>query len=582
MQKPNKLLEKQKGVALILMAFIIGIGVIAYLLHTLDPQRLRLERDKKNALILMQAKVAIISYSISRAAPGERPGDMPRPDYFATAEAPNFNYDGDTDGGCLNSASANGLPQINSGANMRCLGRLPWHTIGMSIPEVSQNDAIGNMPWYAVSANLVDSTCLKELNSSILNQTFTGYVCAGVTLPHPWLTVRDGSGNIISNRVAVVLMMPNSALTGQSRPTAPLNPVANYLDAITVPVGCAVPCVPGVYNNAGLNNEFILFNQAGSANTANDQLVYITIDELIRAVERRATQEAALQLKIYYVNSSVLPANRFYPYTANLGDADNACVDGNTHGLLPYAATCASNSSCTSSFAKTPTVSFTNACASSYTAKTGLCNFSGKTCTCTGAGSCTKNPASSSNSCLSSAAKRLFSCDVRGKCDSNVVGQYTYTYTPPSIDNTIALGSCAVSSPNKVICSGIGNFSVTNCNHANKLISSLPIWFTDNRWQDYIYYVISKNYSAAPPPPPVPDLTVGSKTNVQALVIASGALLNATESQPLIGQSRPSSNITDYLDSLVNTANPSTNTTFDATSKMKVSNYNDQPLIVAP
>ena len=580
MQKLNKPLQKQKGAALILMAFIISLAVIAYLLHALDPQRLRLEQDKKNALILAQSKDAIISYSVSRFAVGERPGDMPRPDYFATTEAPNYNYDGDTDGGCLDVTKilTNGLPQINTGANMRCLGRLPWYTIGMAIGETSQNDPVGNMPWYAVSANLVDSTCLKELNSSILNQTYINYVCAGVTLPHPWLTVRDGSGNIISNRVAVVLMIPNLPLTGQSRPPAPLNPVANYLDTITVPVGCSIPCVPGIYSNAGLKNEFIMFNQSDLVNNANDKLVYITIDELIRAVERRATQEAAVQLKKYYLNNS------FYPYAANLGDADNACVDGNTHGLLPYAAICASNSSCTSSFTKTPMVSFTNACASSYAAKTGLCNFSGKTCTCTGAGSCTKNLASSNNSCLSSAAKRLFSCDALGKCDSNVVGQYTFTYIAPApVDNTVTSGSCVAGVAHNIICDGLGNFSVTNCNHANKLLSTLPAWFTDNRWQDFIYYVISKNYSAAPPSPPVPDLTVGNTPqNVQALVIASGAALPATEAQPLIGQNRPSNNINDYLDSLVNTANPSNNTTFNSTSKMKTNNYNDQPLIVAP
>ena len=597
MQKLNKPQSinpkaKQKGAALIIMAFIIGLAVIAYLLHALDPQRLRLEQDKKSRLILAQAKSAIISYSVSRFAVGERPGDMPRPDYFATTEAPNYNYDGDTDGGCLDvtKIATNGLPQINSGANMRCLGRLPWHTIGMSIGEPSQNDAIGNMPWYAVSANLIDSTCLKELNSNILNQIYTSYVCAGVTLPHPWLTVRDSSGNIVSNRVAVVLMMPNSALTGQSRPTAPLNPVSNYLDTITVPVGCAIPCVPGIYNNAGLNNEFILFNQAGSTNTANDQLVYITIDELIRAVERRATQEAALQLKKYYVNSSALPANRFYPYAANLGDANNACVNNQVNGLIPILpayADCQNSASCTTDFSAT-TVSFTLSSGLAFTSNTPSCSRVAGSCKCTGAGNCRRGGIR--YTCT--AVGTVGNCQSTG---GGSAGTFSFIYTPKVPDVTVVSGACTGSGGVVNCIGGAGKFSspVTSCVHASPGISSLPTWFTDNRWQDYIYYAISKNYSANPPPPPhtpslaVPDLTVGSTPNVQALVIASGAALPATEAQPLIGQSPPPSiYITDYLDSKKNTdggtlSDPK-DVIYDSTSKMKANNYNDQPLIVAP
>ncbi len=574
----NKLAAKQKGAALILMAFIIGLAAVAYILHALDPARLRAEQDKNSRLILAQAKDAIISYSVSRSGVGERPGDMPRPDYFATSEAPNYNYDGDTDGGCLNVAAVNGLPQINTGANMRCLGRLPWHTIGMSIKGVSQNDAVGNMPWYAVSANLVDSVCLKELNPSVLSQSYTGYVCAGATLPHPWLTVRDSSGNIISNRVAVVLMMPELPTTGQTRPTAPLNQVTNYLDAITVPVGCAVPCVPGVHSNADLNNDYIIFDQSTTA--ANDNLAYITIDELMSAVEKRATQDATNQLNRYYVNSSIAAGSRFFPYAASLGDADNVCIEGNRSGFLPYAATCLSSGSCRSSFTKTPTVSFTNNCSSNYTAKTGLCNFAGKTCTCTGLGSCRRNPASSNNSCLSGAAKRLFSCDTLGKCDSNVGGQYTYTYTTPlPSDHTVASGGCAMGVGNQVICSGLGSFSVTNCNHANKVLSSLPIWFIDNRWQDYLYYAISNDCTNLTPGCATGNLAVGGKINVRALLVATGSALPATEAQPAILQIRPSNNIADYLDSAENIDG---NLTFEPTNKQKASNYNDRVFIVSP
>lgn len=587
MQKLNQSIARQKGAALILMAFIIGLAVAAYLLHALDPSRLRLEQDKRGGQILALAQDAIISYSISRTGAGERPGEMPRPDYFAASEAPNFNYDGDTDGGCLDATkiATNGLPQINNGANMRCLGRLPWRTIGLSIKDASQNDSIGNMPWYAVSANLVDSACLKELNSSILSQAYIGYVCGGATLPHPWLSVRDNAGNVISNRVAIVLMIPNLPLTGQSRPAAPLNQAANYLETITVPVGCAAPCVPGVYSNAGLTNEYILLNQSAVANNPNDQLVYITIDELIRAVERRATQEAAVQLKKYYLNSSAVALNRFYPYAASLGDTNNACVDGRSSGLisiLPAYADCSGAANCTTDFSKV-TVSFALSSGLAFTSNTPSCSRVAGACKCTGAGNCRRGAI-------------RFTCTAAGtagNCQSTGAGSagtFSFTYSPKVPDVTAASGACTGSVGVVNCVGGAGKFSSpsTSCGHASPGISSLPMWFTDNRWQDYIYYVISKNYSANPPLPPhtpsvvVPDLTVGIKKNVQALVIASGPILPATEAQPLIGQNRPSININDYLDSLVNTANPINNTIFDSTSKMRANNYNDQPLIVAP
>ena len=77
MQKSKPPLQKQKGVALILMAFIIGLAVIAYLFHALDPQRLRLEQDKKTMQTLNEAKQALIAWSVSHKY---NPGQMPWPD----------------------------------------------------------------------------------------------------------------------------------------------------------------------------------------------------------------------------------------------------------------------------------------------------------------------------------------------------------------------------------------------------------------------------------------------------------------------------------------------------------------------
>lgn len=577
MQKLNLANKKQKGAVLIIFAVILVLAATAYFIKIIDPVALQAARDDKNAQYLAQAKRALISHSISRASAGERPGDMPRPDYFATTEAPNFNYDGDTDSGCLNAAAAIGLPLINNGINMRCLGRLPWRTIGMSIPSPTQNDVIGSMPWYAVSANLVDSTCLTVLNSDILNLVNipppSALDCSGATLPHPWLTVRDSNGNLISDRVAVVIIIPNAPLTGQARPSLPLNGTTAYLETIAIPAVCAAPCIPGNYSNADFDNSFILHDNK-NVTTINDKLVFITIDELMSEVERRATQEAARQVNIYYTNSNAIPANRFFPYAAALGVVNNVCQEGNIEGFVPVrpsSASCTSTTSCNVSFPMTE-VEF-ELTSGNYTNRTGFCSRAANICTCNGVGSCNKSSAPASS----------FSCNAAGLCQSigtNPDGVFTFNYTAKTPDVSAVFGACVINAIGQVICNNVGSFSSppTTCTHANPGLAALPDWFTDNNWQNFIYYAISNNCSAATPGCVAANLTVGTRNNVHAVLISSGVALASTEAQPAIPQVRPSVNFANYLDGSITDGS----IIFDATSKMEANDYNDQPLIVAP
>jgi hypothetical protein len=153
---------------------------------------------------------------------------------------------------------------------------------------------------------------------------------------------------------------------------------------------------------------------------------------------------------------------------------------------------------------------------------------------------------------------------------------------------TVVSGACAGGAGTVNCVGGSGAFASppTSCTHANPSISTLPNWFTDNNWQDFIYYAISNNCSAASTGCGLADLTVGTRNNVHAVVISSGVALPSTEAQPAPPQARPSAIVTDYLDSLVNTDGGTppdpTNIIFDATSKMRANDYNDQPLIVAP
>jgi hypothetical protein len=572
---------KQKGAALILIAFIIGLAASAYLLYALNPERLRAEQDKKAMITLAQVKEAIISYSVSRSGAGERPGDMPRPDYFASTESP-ADYDGTSETGCIDATKSNGLPLKSGGANMRCLGRLPWKTIGMDVGEITQNDTLGNMPWYAVSANLVDPVCLDVLNPSILNKPFAGYVCSSSTLPHPWLKVRDSLGNVLSNRVAVVLMMPRTTLGTQVRPVAPLRGVASYLDSLSVPAGCTMPCVPGNHSNADFNDDFILTsNPSNIATTNNDNLVYITIDELIYALEKRVLQETKYALNKFNT------AKGYYPFAAGLGSSanPNQCTQGNLRGLLPVNAPathlCSCNSSgsggiCICNFDVVTRVSFTRKSGDFATtgvgAPTGAClvSLNGKTCACNGAGRCNRNSGTFD-----------FQCDACGQCTSTVEGTNTFTTTG---DFTNApTGSCSISSnSHQADCQNDenGTFTLKACN-SNEHIKSLPTaggllpaWFTANQWEKYIVYAVSDNcVSSGSNCTSTPQITVGVNPAVRSLVAASVINPNG------------SCDISSYLSSTENTnvvvSNGLQDTNYQITQPKTQSN-SDQLVLVAP
>jgi hypothetical protein len=106
---------------------------------------------------------------------------------------------------------------------------------------------------------------------------------------------------------------------------------------------------------------------------------------------------------------------------------------------------------------------------------------------------------------------------------------------------------------------------------------SEPTWFKTNLWQDYFYYQWS----------PTASLQAGAKTGISALLIGTGSeILNPPYAFKGLPQARPSNMIAEYLDSDENTNGGTpqdlTNIKFEAVSKMKVNNYNDQTYIVSP
>ena len=497
MQKLNKPQSinpkaKQKGAALIIMAFIIGLAVIAYLLHALDPARLRAEQNKKSMQTLNEAKQVLIAWSVNHP---NTPGLMPYPDRNNDG-----NYDDTSD--CY-ASNVNFAPQFT-------LGRLPLFkndpncvnakvTVASGVSE-DFRDGTGERLWYEVSRNLLHDYKNNGGNpngtSPIINPSIIN------TPTYPWLVVRDRNGVVISNRVAAVIVAPGAPSGAQDRSGGIAN-ANQYLDKIVMADG--TPYQNYGYQDLATNpvQEFIIGddfrmvdkndptykNQVIEPYYYNDKVVFITIDELMYAIEKRALEQTKDALSKFKIT------NGFYPFAADLGfyispnPNQNQCTQGNLRGLLPvntpstHTCTCTSSTrTCNCNFSVVNSISFTRSAGSfvatggGANAPTGACSvspLSTNTCTCNGAGGCKR-----------ASGTVQFSCNACGTCTATVAGTNKFstigTFTGPTGGCNILAGqaSCPTTAN--------GTFTLGVCN-ANETIKSLPTaggllpaWFTAN------------------------------------------------------------------------------------------------------
>lgn len=322
-------MRNQRGAAFMVMLSIMIIGVITVLVGALSKATLQTARNEKSSDMLALSKEILVGYAVNGTGGGQRPGDLPYPDRLLASETPS-NYDGNTDS----------CPTLQTAPTPTgCLGRLPWSTpLFLSMTSPSENDPTGLMPWYAVSANMVDPAGVT-MNSELLN-----------TAPHTWLTVRDMKGNVLSNRVAFILAIPGPVLPGLSRPLSTsqggpgLMGANQYLDSITVPATCTAPCVPGTYSNADADDSFIMGDEhrwiddpsnpghqiEDASYNFNDKLIYVTIDELMPLIEKRIAREVKNCLDSY----AAVSANK-YPWAAPISPLAYTSVTNTKFGRIP-------------------------------------------------------------------------------------------------------------------------------------------------------------------------------------------------------------------------------------------------------
>jgi len=223
----------QRGMVLILIAFIIGLGAAAFMFKMFNASSLQVEQDKQTMLELNAAKQALIAWAVAHP---NSPGMMPWPDR---------NTDLDFDGDSAYDGKSDCVTTTFQPSYL--LGQLPWRA--QSNPCVMPHtglgadfrDAQGNRLWYAVSRNLIRDYQNSEypiINPGMANppHAVTPYLRQGGTDSYPWLKVLDRNGNLVSDRVAAVIISPGSPLDGQDRSS--LAPDASqYLD--TVRIGAA-------------------------------------------------------------------------------------------------------------------------------------------------------------------------------------------------------------------------------------------------------------------------------------------------------------------------------------------------------
>lgn len=574
----------QQGMALILIAFIVGLGASAMMYKMFNASSLQDQQDEKTMQVLSEAKSALIAWAVSHP---NSPGMMPWPDRNTDLDFDGDSaYDGKSD--CVTSSFQSSY----------LLGQLPWRA--QSNPCVTPHtglgadyrDAQGNRLWYAVSRNLVrdyENSEYPVINPGMANppHAVTPYLRQGGTDSYPWLRVLDRNGNLVSDRVAAVIISPGSPLEGQDRSSAAPD-ASQYLD--TFRIGAAI------FSNRGYataDEDFIMGEDSRklSATDAtyarpyhfNDKLVYITIDELIEALEKRVGEVVRSSLKNYH------DTNGYYPYAAHLGTVLSYVSDGNLlSGFLPIFQSCTYNAISTTnrSFSCNKPIfnSFISGITTvrfylpsgTFTSSTGSCTRQNTNtrCYCTGVGTC-------SNASLIFSCNEM-SCSALGTGATGSLrirdGKLTFASGGCTINTPVARDSldCPVSNTNtsRATCSNSNGTLASYSNGDVALDGYLPGWFKDNRWQEYVFYHLTRPESV---------LSVGAK-NTESVIITVGRSINsapfALSKSPPASQVRPSCNsLNNYLDSVENSDEDGV---YDATSKLRNANYNDQTFVVAP
>jgi len=310
----------QHGAALMVMLVILILGAATIFVSALNSSAIPIARDKVTADALAKAKEALIGYAVKVqidnslcVAAGNncsRPGDLPCPD---------TNNDGTAGSSC---GSADG-----STGQISRLGRLPWKTLGL--PDL--RDGSGERLWYAVSNNFKNNTrttCTASGQPGCLNSDTTGTISV---FSSDGTLLNDGGG---STGVAAVIIAPGDVLTRQGgtlqdRSSAGMNIASNYLDIATIGGNTEDNAN---FIDSSSTNGFIQgrVKDVNGNIIVNDQLLVVTQDNIMQAVQKRVAGEVK-QCLIEYASIN----NSRYPWAVQLNDFTYQDSTDQFFGRLP-------------------------------------------------------------------------------------------------------------------------------------------------------------------------------------------------------------------------------------------------------
>ncbi len=544
----------QRGVVLIALLAVIALGASWFLVSKLNAESANMTAAvrARNAAVLNRAKQALIGYIAAQAAKsGEnRPGAFPCP------EAP----------GNFNDSANEGT--VAYPCTLPVVGRFPWRSLGLD----KLVDAGGEPLWYAIASGWAGANTV--VNSNCASYSAAGLACRGGRLSVDGVPV--ASSDVIALLIApgpaiTVSASANCAAWTQTRSTVAPPDWRNYLE-------CQNATSPA-------DNTFVTTGPSGSF---NDQIVTITVGELMPALEAaiasRIEREIVPQLKAVYAAPGwgLSGADKLYPYPASFANPDISAFLGssaNTAGLLPlsYSETFpASGIACTAGASEprcNPTlVSWSNA-APTLTSSGGItvsptgCSYWGPTswaeCTGTYVGTPLFGAQITVSGPQGNGAMSLR--QIRAGATAFVFWQdlttFTLTWSTPS--PTVVLNSngtftvsVTATPPAPVLpLVGVqywiyvpGNATADHPLLDTRTAGASTSWFARNEWHKLAYYAIAPGYAASGAAPR--SCATGSSCLSVANVTPAGGqrsiLILAGRS--INGSARPSTTLGDYLD----------------------------------
>lgn len=490
MRLPNQ----PAGVALLIFLIILVLGISALLLSTLNQTQQLLEEDAKTQQVLAQAKEALIGYAVNfyDGSTGNY-GFLPCPDVD------------ESDPASWPEGASHGNGCSNKYKNQ--LGRLPWRTLG--IPPL--RDGAGECLWYAVSGLYKGASSAK---ADMLNEDSSGYF---------QVAVADGNSEVIvgatpSTRAAAIIIAPGKSLMNQNRTTlateteicggnyVPLN----YLETTLTSFASAPDQV-----DKFLTAQDILAQDNSKTHPINDQIVYITPQEVWEAVRKRSefykNMKCLTQIATYcvanYVTShpNFVGGDRRLPWAAPLALADyrnDNKYDDETNLLAGRLPNRLDSSNSAINTKTTPTHLLV-----SFAAGESRCNFNSIASNLLT--ECKNTPLKTIINCdpNSTDPNKIIWCDAT-KANSLSADNYSYFYSTEVIkkcnkatnttssteeDDSITfiedttLEDTTLTEAEKTQCD-----TITQIKSSNRAVNIFPIFWQN--WKDHLFYAVAKAY----------------------------------------------------------------------------------------